>query len=33
MAKKETDIKADIRATDERGENVSMMEPMLIGDD
>jgi Fic family protein len=32
MAKKEADIKPDIKATQDRGEAVSLMEPLLIGD-
>jgi len=29
---KESDIKADIKAVDDRGENASLMEPLLIGE-
>ncbi len=32
MAKKEADVKADIIAAEDRGEAVSLMEPLLIGD-
>jgi Fic family protein len=32
MAKKEADIKPDIKAAQDRGEAVSLMEPLLIGD-
>src|SRR5271167_1913873 len=32
MAKNETDIKSDIKAAEDRGEAVSLMEPLLIGD-
>jgi len=32
MPKKETDTKADISAVNDRGETVSLMEPLLIGD-
>jgi Fic family protein len=33
MANKKPDIKADIKAAQDRGENVSAMEPLLIGGD
>src|SRR3974390_179310 len=33
MANKKQDIKADIKAAKDRGENVSLMEPLLIGSD
>src|SRR5487761_1517776 len=33
MANKKPDIKADIKAAKDRGENVSAMEPLLIGGD
>lgn len=33
MADKKPDIKADIKAAKDRGENVSLMEPLLIGGD
>ncbi|EQD79050.1 hypothetical protein B1B_00401, partial [mine drainage metagenome] len=33
MAKKEADLKADIKATKDRGESIGLMEPLLIGDD
>src|SRR5229473_7028735 len=32
MANKEADIKSDIKAAEDRGETVSLMEPLLIGD-
>src|SRR5229473_5459964 len=32
MARKEADIKADIKPVKDRGEAVSLMEPLLIGD-
>src|ERR1035441_11131642 len=32
MVKKEADIKSDIKAAQDRGEDVSLMEPLLIGD-
>src|SRR5450830_1062326 len=33
MTKKRADIKADIRAVKDRGEVISLMEPLLIGND
>ena len=33
MAKKKPDIKADIKAAEDKGENTSAMEPLLIGGD
>jgi Fic family protein len=32
MANKEADIKADIKPADDRGETISLMEPLVIGD-
>src|SRR5665213_15646 len=32
MARKEADVKADIKATKDRGESIGLMEPLLIGD-
>ncbi|HEY5329392.1 MAG TPA: Fic family protein [Acidobacteriaceae bacterium] len=32
MAKKEVDVKADIKTAQDRGETASLMEPLLIGD-
>jgi Fic family protein len=32
MTKKEADIKPDIKAAEDRGETISLMEPLLIGD-
>jgi Fic family protein len=33
MAKKEADLKADIKAAKDRGESIGLMEPLLVGDD